>query len=346
MFVRQAGTHCQALSGVTADGGIRFRSASLITSWNCINSLPPVGSIVTDGAGDAFAYGPELFVQRSPAGMWRRSSQPGPVLAVSAVGRSVWMLLARCRGGSITPAGCRLRLLESVNGGRSWHAPPSRPPGFVTTGSRAGPTTEPAAGQTWLLRDGPSAGYVLASPVNQRGKPDSAAIWYTGDSGVTWSQRRLPCGIDAISDSVAQAPDGALVAVCAGQPGAGSQLKTTAISVNGGVSWTMHVGCLVRPGCQNPLYNGYLAQIAATSARTAYLVGGRSSLLVTTDGGRRWRAVAPAVGDGSAGSYQVIFFGRRAGVVVAAGASTGENQGLFRTTDGGRTWSEVIPELS
>jgi photosystem II stability/assembly factor-like uncharacterized protein len=344
LFVSQVGAHCEALSGATGDGGTKFRSAALITTWNC-NGSAPVSRIAADAAGAAFAYGPSLFIAGSAAGPWHKSPQEGTVLSVYAVGRSVWMLLARCRGAAMTLHGCVLHLVESVDGGRIWQ-PVKSPPGAVTTGSASGPASEPAAGQTWLLRVGTSAAYVLASPAgNPRGKPDSAALWYTGDAGASWSRRRIPCGIDALSVSMARSPGGTLVAVCADQPSAGFQVKTTLISSNGGRTWTLRAGCGIL-GCHDPLYFGYLGQVAATSAETAFLVGDRSSLLVTTDGGRHWHAVRPVIGDTSGGTFQVTFLSRSSGVVLGEGAATSEDVDLFRTSDGGRTWSRVVPRLS
>jgi hypothetical protein len=346
LFESQVGAHCQALSGVTADGGAKFRSASVIARWNC-NGLAPVSRIAADGAGHAFAYGPALFIASRAAGPWRKSTQDGTVLSVSAVGRSVWMLLARCRGAASKPDGCRLHLVESVDGGRTWQAAKSEPPGAVTSGNASGPANEPAAGQTWLLRAGASAGYVVASPaVNSHGMPDSAAMWYTANDGASWSRRRVGCGIDALSVSLARSPGGALVGVCAEEPGAGFQAKTTVTSGNGGLTWMLHSGCLFRPGCRDPLYGGYLGQVAAISARAAYLVGDRSSLLVTTEGGRHWRAVKPLVGDPSGGTYQVTFLSRSVGLVLGQGGATSESVDVFRTSDAGRTWSQVVPRLS
>jgi len=346
LFVSQRGTDCTALSGATTDGGARFRSAAVITRWNC-NHSAPVAWIAADSAGDAFAYGPSLFIASSAAGPWHKSPQAGTVLSVSAVGRSVWMLLARCRGAASTPNGCVLHLVESGNGGRTWKPVKSQPSGAVTRGNESGPSYEPAAGQTWLLRAGRSAAYVLASPaVSDRGKSDSARLWYTANGGASWSRRRLGCGIGALSVSMARSPGGALVGVCADEPGAGFQVKTTLISSNGGRTWTRRAGCGFRPGCRDPLYSGYLGQVAALSARTAFLVGDRSSLLVTTDGGRHWHPVRPVVGNTSGGTFQVTFLSRSSGVVLGQGGATNEDVDVFRTSDGGRTWSRVVPRLS
>jgi hypothetical protein len=344
LFVSQVGARCETLSGVTADGGAQFRSASMITRWNC-NGSAPVSWIAADSAGNTFAYGPSLYIARSPAGPWRKSPQDGTVLSVSAAGRSVWMLLARCRGAAITLHGCVLHLVKSVDGGRIWQ-PVKSPQGAVTTGSESGPAYEQAAGQTWLLRVGKSSAYLLAGPAeNNRGKPDSAALWYTANAGASWSKRRIDCGIDALSVSMARAPGGALVGVCADEPSAGFQVKTTLVSGTGGRTWTVRAGCGFSPGCRDPLYFGYLGQVAAVSSRTAYLVGDRSSLLVTTDGGRRWQVVR-LVGDTSGGTLQVTFLSRSFGVVIGQGGATGENVDLFRTFNGGRTWSQVVPRLS
>jgi len=258
------------------------------------------------------------------------------------------MLLAECHGVAISATGCTLRLVDSADGGQSWRTSGTAPPGAVTSGSSAGPAgTEEALGQSWLVRTGPSAGYVFASPaVNSRGRPDFAVLWYTSDAGAAWSLRHVPCGFDALSDAVAAAPDGVLAVVCASEPSAGYQVKTTVISTNGGLTWTLHAGCLFRQGCRDLLDGGYLGQIAAVSGQTIYLVGSRSSLLVTRDGGLHWRVVRPFIGDSGDGTSRVIFFGQSDGVVLGAGGAANGRSEIFRTLDGGRTWSTVLPQLS
>jgi len=345
MFVRTAGSRCAAESGMTTDGGARFRDAAVITTWNC-NNNPPVTKIATDRAGAGFAYGPKLFISPGRGQPWRASPQQGTVLAVSAASNWVWLLLARCHGAQSTPDGCALRLEESTNGGLSWRATPGQPPA-VTRGSSAGPALPGAtAGQTWLLHLGTQTGYVLTSPaVNSSGKADTAALWYTGNGGRHWSKRTLSCGIDALSDAVAKAGT-SLAAVCADEPSAGMQIKTTAVSADGGRHWTLHVGCLFSPGCRNALYGGYLGEIAAVSATRIYLVGDRSSLLITTDGGVRWHAVQPIIGDTSGGTGNVIFFGRANGLLTGQGGATGEAIDIFRTSDAGKTWTKIVPRLT
>jgi hypothetical protein len=188
---------------------------------------------------------------------------------------------------------------------------------------------------------------VLALPAaNSEGKPDRAPLWYTADGGASWSRRQIPCGLDALSDAMSAAPGGALVVVCAGEPSAGSQLKSTATSADGGRTWTVHaLPCpQVAAACRQPLESGYLGQVDAVTPKIAYLVGARSDVLVTRDGGEHWRFAAPQPGGQWQYTTQVIFFGRSDGIVIGADGSS-QTAGIWRTSNGGRTWSETIPTL-
>jgi photosystem II stability/assembly factor-like uncharacterized protein len=338
MFTRQAGGRCQILAGRTTDGGADFGTLASVTAWPC-GQNPPASFLTADAHGDAFLYDPKLFVSHDGGRTWAPGHQPGTVLAVATVGRSAWMVRADCprRGHS-----CPLRLLESANGGRTWAPAPAQPPGATVRDVGGQPAQEPAAGQTWLLRTGWSSAYVLSSPVR-----DTAPLWFTADGGATWSIRQVRCGqVGAISATLTAAPDGTLLAVCAGQPSAGFQLKSAGQSADGGRSWTVHTPCPAsRPGCRRgmPLDFGYLGQIDAVSAGTAFLAGDRSSLLVTTDGGSRWRTVRPAIGDSGGGTAQVIFVSRRDGFVLGDDGRNNERPTIWRTTDGGTRWSAVLP---
>ncbi len=346
LFQREAGSRCRALSGRTADGGASFSPALAITSWNC-NDLAPVTAIATDSVGNVLAYGPKLFILRHGSARWHSSPQPGTVLAVSAAGRSVWMVLADCRAAGRDGGRCALQLRQSSDGGESWRPIKAQPAGAIVRGTTAGPFTESALGQTWLLRTGPDSAYVSAYPtVNPRGRPDWVRLWYTSDGGASWSRRRLPCGINALSAAIGSAGDNVLAAVCAGEPSAGSQMKTAAFSVNGGHTWVVRGTCIKDgvPSCRDPLFDGYLSQVAALSSRTADLIGGRGPLLRTTDGGRRWQQVG-ALGDENSGAAQVMFFGRLDGVVVGDSAASGTPE-IWHTADGGRRWIAVTPRLS
>ena len=337
MFTRQAGGRCQVLAGRTTDGGASFEPLAPITPWPCGGTLPAT-ALAADSHGDGFLYDPGLFVTHDGGRTWANGHQPGTVLAIATAGRSAWMLRADCprHGGS-----CPLRLLESADGGRTWAPSPAQPPGATVRAVAGQPAAEGAAGQTWLLRTGRSSAYVLSSPAG-----DVAPMWFTADGGATWSARQVRCGpITAISATLTAAPGGTLLAVCAGQPSAGYQEKSAGRSADGGSHWAVHTPCPV-PGMSchgTPLDSGYLGQIDAVSADTAFLAGDRSSLLVTTDGGSRWRAVRPVIGDSGGGTAQVIFVSRRDGFVLGDDARRGERPAIWRTADGGAHWSAVVP---
>ena len=336
IFTGREGGRCQALAGRTTDGGARFGSLVRVTAWRC-DTYAPASALAADSHGDAFLYDPGLFVTHDGGRTWGNGHQPGVVMAIVTAGRSAWMLRAGCpRHGGI----CSLRLLESANGGRTWAPSPAQPPGATVRAVDGQPAGEPAAGQTWLLRTGRSSGYVLSSPVDH-----IAPMWFTADGGATWSRRQVRCGpVGAISATLTAAPDGALLAVCAGQPGAGYQQKSAGRSTDGGSHWTVHTPCPVSGmTCHGgtPLDSGYLGQIDAVSADTAFLVGDRSSLLVTTDGGSRWRTVRPAIGDSGGGTAQVIFVSRSDGFVLGDDTRNNERPAIWRTFDGGAHWSRV-----
>ena len=343
LFVRQSGAVCQDEVGRTTDGGARFSTLVRVSSWPCAESAP-AAALAVDGHGDGFLYGPGLFVTHDGGRTWKPGRLPGQALAVAALGRSAWMVVAVCPREGGQSVRCGLRLVESADGGRSWTPAPAQPAGAAVRGSGSGVAAEAAAGQTWLVRTGRSSGYVVSSPrTSPRGLPDQAALWFTRDAGASWSRRSVHCGIDALSVVVSAAPDGTLLAVCAGEPSAGLQAKSAARSADGGRSWAVHLPCPGKVmGCP-PLNSGYLGSVDAVSGRTAFLVGGRSSLLITRDGGVRWRMVRPLIGDSGGGTSQVVFFSRSRGVVLGEDGNDNELPTIWHTSDGGAHWSAVLP---
>jgi photosystem II stability/assembly factor-like uncharacterized protein len=327
---------CRAEVATTGTGGRRFGSPHVAARWSC-DGNDPVSGIAADNTGDVFVFGPALEVSHDNGSSWA-PRRVGDVLALSAVGRSVWLLTARCTGHGSTQDRCPVRLLVSADGGRSWRQ--ARLPGATVAGFGS-----QVVGQADLVRSGKAAGYVLASPdVNSRGKPDAASIWITGNGGRSWSRHAVPCGLDALSAALAVAPTGKIFVACANEPGAGSQAKALASSPDGS-TWTVRTPCAHGTMFCPPLSFGYLGQIAATSNGTVFLVGPRSSLLVTRNAGRTWRAVKPLIGDDGGGTSSVVFFGQR-GIVVGNDQADDELPAIWHTTDGGTDWHVVHPVIS
>src|ERR1039458_2411061 len=149
------GETCKDFVGQSTDGGTVFGSLVHVMSWNC-SSNEFSSSLALDGHGDVFLYGPRLYVSHHYAKVWTRSPQPGSVLDVDAIGLSVWMVESICTHiDTVSLLRCPVRLLESINGGRTWESSPAVPSHFVT-GPRNG-----ANGQTYLVRTSRSAAYLM-----------------------------------------------------------------------------------------------------------------------------------------------------------------------------------------
>jgi photosystem II stability/assembly factor-like uncharacterized protein len=254
------------------------------------------------------------------------------------------MVESRCPVSS-PQAACQLLLFKSTDGGRTWSSSSSAPPDAVGNAYLGG-----AQGQTWLVRLSQSTAYLVSNPIgNPQGGADEAPLWLTTNGGSSWSTRSIPCVVGGLSLVLSAAPDGTLLAVCAGEPGAGSQIKSSVRSSNGGMTWTDEYSCLIGssqppPNCVNDAFNaGYLGEIDAVSADTVYLVGDRSSLLVSHDGGATWRRVNPAMGDTSDGTQQVIFFDGSDGLVFGFDGANDDAPTLWSTTDGGTGWTAIVP---
>ncbi len=343
LVVHEGTTRCTDEVGPTNDGGARFAPLVAVTTWRCADSAP-AHSLTFDDHGDGFLFGPELFVTHDDGRTWSRAREAGDVLAVDPLGSSIWMLQAIC--ASPAARTCPLRLLVSNDGGRSWS------PSKVTPRGRVNPFVgQGAQGQTWLDRVSRSSAYLVASPVtNREGHPDSAPLWRTTDAGASWAKRSIPCAFDALSVTLSVAPDGELFALCAGEPSAGSQVKSVLASSDGGLHWHLQSSCdpLVTPSppcaAHDVLDSGYLGSIDAMSATTLLLVGDRSSLLVSHDAGVDWRSAGPLIGGTGDGTSQAVVLGARDAVVLGENEDSGIPT-LWHTVDAGEQWRAVVPRI-
>lgn len=331
LFAARTQSACGIAVAYTVDGGAHFKPPVAVSSCSRFSNARrsvTSASIAFDDHGDGFVYGTGLFVTHDGGVTWQAEAQPGPVLSVEALGSSIWMLEDRCP----TPT-CTARLLESTDGGTTWHPTPVRP--AMTNHSPQ------------LVRVSTEAAYVLTAPVYERpGTGVAVPLWYTSDGGRSWAQRSVPCA--GLGVTLSAAPTGRLFAACAGEPGAGNQAKGVHVPKDGGASWSTPEVCAstdVSGTCKG-LTAGYLGTLVAVSAATAYLAGPRSPVRKTTDGGATWKVVLTSRTIPTKSSA-LTFFNSTDGLVVgeAGGVST-----LFHTSDGGKHWTPVglpttVPQL-
>jgi hypothetical protein len=341
VFTTGSTKSCQVEVAMTSDGGEEFQPPVDVASCSALGNTP---SLAFDDHDDGFLYSSTadtIYVTHDGGSTWSPEVETRDVLSVEALGNSIWMLSVECPTTSSSSGAiptCQLSVRESTDGGRSWRTSTSQPAvtaPFVTASNGGGS----------MVRLSQSAAYVVGSPTGYGGvTPSTVPIWYTDDGGATWSLRDLSCGIGAQGAvSVSAAPTGTtLYGACGGEPGLGNQTKSIVVSGNKGVTWSHPGTCThsIFDWCATGgIFAGYLGQVEAVSATTAFIFGSRSSIRVTTDGGKTWT---------DAGSYStlvssVIFFSPYVG--VASGLSPHEHPNIWHTDDGGASWTLLTPVI-
>lgn len=327
------GVSCSLSVASTKDGGSTFSARVPLPSTAQCYRTP---SISSDSLGDGFIFGPGLYVTHDAGATWADDSSSATGLDVVPLGRSVWMLQTppSTHTGSWTPA-----LSESSDGGRTWSPARALPPVTTVSGAPVPPPVDTAS----LLRTSLTTAYVVVST-----NSTAATVFVTTDGAQTWHQVLAPC-LGGWVESLSQGFDGSLWLACAGQPSAGSQLKSVARSFDGGKTWVEGSTCpplvtsTTYPPCaeSNGLGFGYLSDISALSGTTALIDGGRSPVEITQDGGTTWKLTNPPIGGDANGSAGLFFANERDGWVISQ--TYGAGGPLWRTTDGGEQWSQVWP---
>lgn len=317
------GKACEIAVEKTNDGGATLGAAVPVAPCSQFTQgLTGSVRMAVDDHGDAFVYGKVLYATHDGGSRWRAVPEPGQVLDVEAVDSSVWMFVGQCK----TPS-CFVVLMESTDGGTSWHRSPVEPPILATT-------TDPR-----LVRVSTVSAYVLTVPRrNAFGEPDTVPMWFTPDGGRSWVQHDVSCPIDSSDVVMAAAPGGELFAVCAAEPAAGSQPKSVVVSTNRGATWSSAGPCtttILKGECTaKSLILGYLGTLVSAAPTVVYLTGHRSPIYKTTNGGETWSRFG---GTPSTGNTALSFFNEVDGLALSDNFA----RTLSRTNDGGATWTRV-----
>ena len=276
-----------------------------------------IGSILFTGTA-GYAYGPGLWASTSASdpSRWVRLRPGGAVLDLATGAGAVWAVVASCwteDPGCVLPA---LRLERAPAGSDAWRQVQGIG-GFSSA---------------QLLFRG-SDGWVAMWP---RRFPSPVSLWRTTDGGATWIRLPDPCyrPAEAVDLAGLAAPGGStLFELCAGNPGAGQELKFVLESSDGGAS-THPVG--------SPPLGGLVEAFAAPSPSLLVLAAssGAGFLDRSADAGRHWKVTT--LDDGGAGLSDLAFVSPSVGIVVDGRPSDGPSPDrLLMTRDGGLTWSAV-----
>jgi DNA-binding beta-propeller fold protein YncE/photosystem II stability/assembly factor-like uncharacterized protein len=195
------------------------------------------------------------------------------------------------------------RLLQSMNGGRTWRRVPGSPPPQPSFGT---PTDGLAVGDLWDPR-------LLA----------------THDGGASWSRTPSPCP-DAENVGVAMASSEDVLVACGYNAAVGTEAKKVFASSDGGKTWHKRAQVASRRGERrsglSPI--DYIYSLSFSSSGAGILFS--DSPYLSGDRGRDWTAVDLPDGDTSSGQM----FSASTGILL-------DRQHLIKTDDGGRTWALV-----
>lgn len=280
--------------------------------WDSTRTGSTVGSIEFANHRDGWIYGEGLWATDDGGRRWRRVALPHvAVLALAASARHVYALVGRCQAGDGRCAAAWLD--ESAAGTHAFGRVTAIAP-FATQGPSA-----------TLATRGESV-FLIESPYSETRR----SLWASPD-GAVWRHFVLPtiCSGFAPAPALAAWTPDDLALICAGQPGAGNQMKWAYISHDGGASWH-HAGI--------PGFAGYIGSLAAPRYPDLDLVlsGIIGLVLRSTDAGRRWTPVSGlASGPGGDGWRRIAFTGPASGTLL----ETVPQPVIWTTSDGGASWT-------
>ena len=278
-----------------------------------------VASIRFADATDGWAFGPGLWATHDGGRTWRQLSLGGwPVQSLEAGNGQVIAVATSCLHCG------RFRVYSSPVTRDHWR----RVPGGYGTGGMAGAETGPA------VTVAAGTGLVVAPAPLTPGQPGPSLLTGPADGSARWHRLSTPCARWAWNAQVAATPSLALVLGCAGQPGAGNQMKNAYFSPAEGSTWRQ---------LTDPSVGGYLDSVSISPAGTILLSGYLIPVDVSWDGGRNWHGTAstsPSMEQAYAGGESLIAAMTTdiQGFTLESGTSTGR---IWFTYNDSHTWQLI-----
>lgn len=250
-------------------------------------------------------FRPSAYVTQDGGRTWRRAGRlQDRVLDIESGASSAWVLTASCYR-------CTLKIQRVQGQGVGWR--PARHPrlgkgdGMLISGLASG-----QEGRAWVARWNPDT-------------DGRATFADTSDGGRSWQETASPCPAGYATEvQVSLGFDRTLWALCGAEAGAGSQRKVYSRSFDGGSTWE-------RP--RSGFYSGYHSALQGVSEQVAWTAGSRFPLIVSRNGGVRWRLVMSRQDDG--GWTDITFTDAKHGWAVFRNL-------VLRTVDGGTTWRQSL----
>ncbi len=303
----------------TEDGG---RTWSPVTNQFVLHSLPdnfqPTAiafwdanhGLVAGTAGFASRYLGIVAVTGDGGQSWQVVRQGGAgFLDVAAAGtRTAWAVKSSLCAYEAYPD-CTLDVLYTDDGGNTWQDLQQKLASVSFAGNDQG----------WGLPPQPA-------------EPGSGnVIFTTKDSGHHWDTISSPCtGSTGQVAAISLANDQDGYVACAGEPGAGQQMKSIFRTRDGGKTWT---------AVANPGGGGYVAGMFFLPDGHGWLWMRRGPLVATANGGATWSPVGvvqPEVVE----AYSVFFLSDQTGFALLRD-NNARTWRLLKSTDGGQNWVTV-----
>ena len=303
--------NCTLAVRSSQDGGKTWRSEPAPCTgiaWNG-ESAPShdVRNIRFANLKEGWAFEPGLFATQDGGKTWTDETRAQPVIALQPVQDSVWAIQGSCRSENQ----CNFSLIQWNPAKNNWQ-PLNLQPQILRS-------------QVQLVRHKGQDAWVLSWGSGSPPSKPANILAITHDGGENWIKGSSPCTEAGLFTNRLAAVDSHQVwTVCAGEPGAGQQMKYLFKSSDGGESWGE--GIEIGSG-------GYLDDLAAITSDTGFLGVGRGTLMATQDGGQSWSPAIPIskANPTDTSGWRIVFVDTQNGW-----ASLGRL--VFRTTDGGKTW--------